>query len=72
MSELVAEVNVTTGEFYHRPMTDEEIALDKLTQAETKKQNEQEQAEIETQAKAKSALLEKLGITEDEAKLLLQ
>lgn len=50
-----------------REMTDDEFAQYKLDQAEEAKR------QSETQAKllAKAALLERLGITEDEAKLLL-
>jgi hypothetical protein len=60
-------VNVETGEVTERPYTAKEI-----------KDLEAKQVEIESMAKAeaqkaaeKAALLAKLGITEDEAKLLL-
>lgn len=63
----IKEHNVSTGEVIQREMNAEELAqweADKAT------------AEAEAQAKAaaaaaKAALLEKLGITEEEAKLLL-
>lgn len=54
-----------------------EITERELTTAELKQQEKDEKlvdarlAEIETKAQAKVALLDKLGITEDEAKLLL-
>ena len=68
MSNLtVVEHNVETGEIIEREMTAAE-----LKQAE--KDKKAYQAEIvaaEAKAQAKAALLEKLGITEDEAKLLL-
>ena len=59
--------NVETGEISEREMTVEEIAQQKADEAKT---------EVETQAAAtkaaeKAALLAKLGITDDEAKLLL-
>jgi len=59
--------NVETGEVIEREMNAEELAQWELDKA---------QAEATAQAKAeaaaaKAALLEKLGITEEEAKLLL-
>jgi hypothetical protein len=51
---------------------DREMDADEYTQ--WKKDNkavEAELAQIEAKAQAKSALLERLGVTEDEAKLLL-
>ncbi len=60
-------VNVETGEITYRDYTEIEIAEIEKSLAE----NEAEaalKAEVQT---AKAALLEKLGITEDEAKLLL-
>ena len=50
-----------------REMTNEEFANYEIVQADTLAR----QVEAEAKAVAKSALLEKLGITEDEAKLLL-
>jgi hypothetical protein len=60
-------VNCTTGEEVVRDATVEEIA-----QMEIDAANElARKAEAETKALAKSALLVKLGITENEAQLLL-
>lgn len=64
---LILEHNAATNEIIEREMTDEELAqleADRL------------QAEAEAQAKAeaeaaRAALLARLGITEEEAKLLL-
>jgi len=50
-----------------RPMTDEELATYQLT-LDAKLARE---AEAEAKATAKAALLDRLGITADEAKLLL-
>lgn len=61
------EANVETGEIIVRELTDEEIAQDKKDRALAAKKAK-ELAEV---ALAKAALLEKLGITEEEAKLLL-
>lgn len=59
--------NAETNEVIEREMNDEELA-----QWEADKQLAEQKAQIEAEAKAtKAALLEKLGITEEEAKLLL-
>jgi len=60
-------VNVETGEEIVRDANAQEIAqmeIDAANAATTK-------AEAEAKAQAKAALLERLGITADEAKLLL-
>lgn len=60
-------VNAETGEEIEREMTAEELAQLELDQIEAAKE-----AEFKANALAKkNALLEKLGITQDEAKLLL-
>jgi hypothetical protein len=59
--------NTATGEIIDREMTDEEYALFK-TDVEA---NAERQAQAEAKAAQKAALLNRLGITEDEAKLLL-
>jgi hypothetical protein len=65
------EVNCTTGEVVERPLTAEELAQREAdAQAAAAKKHEEEVAAAEA-ATAKAALLAKLGITEDEAKLLL-
>jgi hypothetical protein len=63
------EFNVTSGEetITEREETTAEIKI--RTEFETKVKADK--AEAETKALAKSALLAKLGITEDEAQLLL-
>ena len=67
MTYTITENNAATGESVTREMTAEEIekveALIAADAAET--------AKLEADAIAKAALLERLGITEDEAKLLL-
>lgn len=64
---MILEHNVETGEVVERPMTDEELAAhEKIMAAQ-----EAENAAKTAHAAEKAALLEKLGITEDEAKLLL-
>lgn len=63
----VAEINVETGETIIREKTDEEKAL---YDADQEAFIVQEQAKI-AEATAKAALLARLNITSDEAKLLL-
>lgn len=59
--------NLESDEIIDREMTDDEFA-----QYELDKANDQQRVDaIIAKENAKSALLEKLGITEDEAKLLL-
>ena len=60
-------VNIETGEEIVRDMNAEELAQLEATQAEF---TAKEQARAE-QATAKAALLDKLGITAEEAQLLL-
>ena len=59
--------NIETGEIVDRDMTSAELAAWQLKQQAA----EAEAAEAEAAKLAKTALLDKLGITADEAKLLL-
>ena len=59
--------NTETGEIVERDMTPEELAQHQKDLANA----EAEQIKKQEKAAAKKALLEKLGITADEAKLLL-
>jgi hypothetical protein len=59
--------NVETDEVIDREMTDAEFAQYEIDQAKFAAQK----AEAETKAQAKAALLAQLGITEEQAKLLL-
>jgi hypothetical protein len=64
----IIDHNVETGEIIERDMTAAELKqLEIDAKAKAK-----ELSEIEAKAAAKSALLERLGITADEATLLLQ
>jgi FMN-dependent NADH-azoreductase len=61
------EHNATTGKIVERELTEQEIAqieIDTINSAAR-------QAEAEAKAAEKAALLDRLGITADEAKLLL-
>ena len=59
--------NVATGEVFEREATAEELAQSVKDQAQTAALR----AEIVAKAEAKAALLAQLGITEEQAKLLL-
>ena len=59
--------NIETNEVIDREMNDAEFAQYEIDQ----KAYSDRKAEIQSNINAKTALLEKLGITEDEAKLLL-
>jgi hypothetical protein len=63
---MIRIVNIETGEVTERELNVEELAQQEIDDAADLLIKEIK----ETQVKAKSALLEKLGITEDEAKLL--
>ena len=59
--------NIETNEIIDREMNDAEFAQYEVDEAEALVR----QAEAEAQATAKAALLAQLGITEEQAKLLL-
>ena len=65
------EVNCTTGETSIIELTDAEIAEIEAAQAQAELDRAAKEAEDAQKAEAKSALLERLGITADEAALLL-
>lgn len=68
MSKPIIRIhNIETNEIIDREMTEEEFIKFKAEQEATAQAKANEQA----QAAAKAALLERLGITEEEAKLLL-
>jgi hypothetical protein len=65
------EVNCATGEVVERPLTAEELAQREADAQAAATAKAEEDAKAAQDAEAKAALLIKLGITEDEAKLLL-
>lgn len=73
MSEVATaiEVNCATGEVTERPLTAEEITQREADAAAAATRQAEEDAKAASDAVAKDALLTKLGITADEAKLLL-
>ena len=64
---IIREHNIETNEIIDREMTDNEFTSYKNTKAALVK----EQAEAEAKDEAKADLLKKLGITAEEAALLL-
>lgn len=63
----IKQVNCETGEEIIREMTAEEIAIRQADELE----HANKKAEAETAAATRAAILERLGITADEAALLL-
>jgi len=67
MTRIHKIVDANTNEVIERPYSKEEMAEYELDA----KLKQKEQAQAESKATAKAALLEKLGITAEEATLLL-
>jgi hypothetical protein len=65
------KINCETGEVTERPLTAEEIAANEAAAAKAETDRVTAEAEAAAKAEAKAALLEKLGISADEAALLL-
>lgn len=68
-------IRIKTGseidEFIDREMNDEEFAQYEIDQAKFAEEKAKAEAEAEAKAQAKIQLLQRLGITEEEAQLLL-
>ena len=71
MENLIAIANVSTGQVEHRQMNKNELAQDELDRQEIAEKMAMRQSETAAKEAARQALLDKLGITADEAKLLL-
>jgi hypothetical protein len=71
MADTKIVVNCETGEVSEVELTAEEIAQREADKAAFEAEQEAKAAEEAAKATAKADLLAKLGITEDEAKLLL-
>ena len=65
------EVNCETGEVTERELTADELAQREANAVAAESDRVAQEAEATQKAAEKAALLAKLGITEDEAKLLL-
>lgn len=68
---MIRIVNVETGEVIERAFNAKELKQQEIDTAADLAGREAKQAEAEAKATAKAALLDRLGITADEAKLLL-
>jgi len=64
-------INCETGEVIERDLTDEELTQQEIDEANTLAEKAAQAVEAQAKAEAKAQLLDRLGITEDEAKLLL-
>jgi hypothetical protein len=69
MTKLI--IDCTTGETTERELNAEEIAQQEIDEANYLASQAAKQAEAEAKATAKAALLTQLGITAEQAKLLL-
>jgi len=67
MEKTITEINCTTGEEITRPLTEAELAQLELDKAELAVK----QAEAEAKAAQRQAILDRLGITSEEVKILL-
>lgn len=70
-NELIHINNAETGEVITRELTDAEQKIRDKDKADLQKQAELEAEALTAKAVAKAALLAKLGITQEEADLLL-
>ena len=71
MADTKIVVNCETGEVQEVELTAEEIAQREKDAKAFAEAKAKEEAELAAKAAAKAELLDRLGITEDEAKLLL-
>ena len=69
MTKLI--INVETGETLERELNEAELNQEIIDTTKAASKIEAEQIEAEAKATAKAALLERLGITAEEAQLLL-
>jgi len=72
MNPTRVEINCTTGVESIIELTDAEVAQMEADQAAAEQRQDEQAAQDASDAVAKEALLEKLGITAEEAKLLLK
>jgi cell fate (sporulation/competence/biofilm development) regulator YmcA (YheA/YmcA/DUF963 family) len=71
MTYKITESFVETGQIIEREATAEEIKIFKAREKKFADLDKAKLAQAEAKATQKAALLERLGITEDEARLLL-
>lgn len=71
MKPMITIINVENNSIENREMFENELLEFEQAQKDHQNYKAKLQAKAEAQAAAKTALLDRLGITEDEAKLLL-
>ena len=71
MENIICITDASTDVTINRPMTADELERDLLHRNEVEVIEKEKRAEAEAKATAKAALLAQLGITEEQAKLLL-
>jgi len=64
-------IDCTSNEVINRELTDDELDQQAIDEKNSLKEEAKANAKAKAKADAKAVLLERLGITEDEAKLLL-
>jgi|LakMenEpi03Aug12_release.lakeMendotaPanAssembly.Ray.scaffolds.fasta_scaffold4568402_1 hypothetical protein len=64
-------IDCTSNEVINRELNDDELAQQAIDEQNALVMEATAKAEADAKAQAKAALLERLGLTEDEAKLLL-
>jgi hypothetical protein len=65
------EINCETGEVIERPLTADEIAANEAAAAQAEAERLAAEAEAAAKAEAKQEVLDRLGLTAEEAALLL-
>jgi hypothetical protein len=68
---MAIEVNCETGQVTERPLTVEEIAANEAAAATAEAERVAAEEEAQTKAVQRQAILDRLGLTADEAALLL-
>lgn len=68
--ETRIEINCTTGEITEHPLTQEELDQRETDRIAYEMEQANREAEAQAKAQARTALLARLGITEEEAELL--
>jgi hypothetical protein len=71
MKPLISIADAATGDVEVREMTDDEFAAYEADQARRELEEAERQAAKQAREVARQAILDRLGLTEDEAKILL-
>jgi len=64
-------INCETGEIVERELSEEELTQEIKDRKETEKTQTEQARQLEAKAAARLAILDRLGLNEEEAKLLL-